>query len=198
MPEIQKRKDEIRARLRAARSAMIATRQEKRRADASIVAYAAAYVRALKNPHPRVAAYSPLPDEPGNDFLLTALASQAASILLPISLDNGELEWATYRGQSDLESGALGIWQPTGPRFGNEALASCDAVFLPALAIDTAGNRLGKGAGYYDRALTAIAGHVPLIALVYDHEVIDEMPFNDLDVPVDLVITPSGVKELHR
>ncbi|WP_257181429.1 5-formyltetrahydrofolate cyclo-ligase [Corynebacterium cystitidis] len=197
MPEKKKRKDDIRAQLRSAREDMSAARTEKRRSDASIVAFAAAYVRGLKNPSPRVAAYCPLPDEPGYDFLLTALASQAASILLPIAMPSGALEWAPYRGQSDLESGTLGIWQPTGPRHGNEALARCDAIFLPALAIDTNGNRLGKGAGYYDRALAGVKGHVPLIALVYDHELIDELPSNEFDIPVDSAITPAGFHDLQ-
>ena len=50
--------------------------------------------------------------------------------------------------------------------------------------------RLGKGAGYYDRALAGL--HVPVAAVVFDHEVAEKVPHGQLDAPVDAVITPSG------
>ncbi|MHA2788467.1 5-formyltetrahydrofolate cyclo-ligase [Corynebacterium sp. S7] len=183
----------IRESVVAQRRQLVSTPEVKKRADATIVAFAATFVRALSNPQPRVAAYSPLPDEPGSTLFLEALASQATEIFLPITKDDGSLKWSRYRGRTDLASGALGIWQPTGPRYNSNLLLTCDAVFVPATAIDKKGNRLGKGAGYYDRALEKIRGKVPLVGMLYHNEFLPEVPANAHDVPMDIVITNRGL-----
>ena len=68
---------------------------------------------------------------------------------------------------------------------------SCDVVIVPALAVDHAGYRLGRGAGYYDRALAGV--RAPLCALVFSHELLPEVPHEPHDVPVQLAVTPGGV-----
>ena len=50
--------------------------------------------------------------------------------------------------------------------------------------------RLGKGKGYYDRALAGL--NVPVAAVVYDADIVDAVPCDDHDQPVDYIITPSG------
>lgn len=189
-------KSSLRTTLREQRDQLMSTPEVKTRADSAIVSFAAAYVRGLENPHPRVAAYSPLPNEPGSNLLLDALNSQAAEIYLPITRKDGSLRWAKYRGLTDLATGSLGIWQPTGPQYTSNLLKSCDVIFVPATSIDRNGNRLGKGAGYYDRALATVRGTVPLIGLVYHNELTDEVPSGEHDVPVDAVITNRGLFDL--
>lgn len=58
------------------------------------------------------------------------------------------------------------------------------------MAVDKQGMRLGKGAGYYDRALAGL--EVPVVAVVYDDEFLDAVPHDTHDVPVHGVITPTG------
>lgn len=196
MGSIDQAKSELRVELLRQRKAFTLQAEEKRQADAAIVSFIAAYVRGLSHPHPRVAAYSPLPTEPGDLTLLDALASQASSIILPISMQDGTLRWSAYRGRASLAAGPLGVWQPTGPQLNSHALKSCDVVFVPAMAIDSAGNRLGKGAGYYDRALADIKGTVPLIGVVYHTELLPHLPTAENDTPVDAVITDRGFRPL--
>jgi 5-formyltetrahydrofolate cyclo-ligase len=114
--------------------------------------------------------------------------------LLPVLLDDGDLDWAVFDGE--LESGRGGFLSPTGPRLGVGAIASADLVLVPALLVDRAGYRLGRGGGSYDRALPRTSGLT--VALVHDDELVDELPHEEHDVPVAAVATPvQGVVHLQ-
>jgi 5-formyltetrahydrofolate cyclo-ligase len=63
---------------------------------------------------------------------------------------------------------------------------------VPGVLFDRRGFRIGRGGGYYDRFLAALAGGVR-IGLIYDEFLVDRVPTEDHDVPVDAVITPSGL-----
>src|SRR2546421_527453 len=75
------------------------------------------------------------------------------------------------------------------------AVALAERVLAPALAVDRRGNRLGRGAGYYDRALAAVS-HDRVIAVVFEDEVLDSLPADAYDVPVATALTPSGLVSL--
>ena len=105
--------------------------------------------------------------------------------LLPVLLDDDDLDWAAYDGQ--LTAGRRGLLEPAGPRLGVEAIAACDLVLVPALRVDRAGNRLGKGGGSYDRALARATGLT--VALLHDDELVDAVPHEAHDVPVKAVAT---------
>jgi len=90
-----------------------------------------------------------------------------------------------------LGPGARGLLAPGAPRRGVEAVARADAVLVPALAVDRAGNRLGRGGGSFDRALARVGPLVPLIALLYDDELVDRLPAEPHDVPVRAVVRPT-------
>lgn len=66
---------------------------------------------------------------------------------------------------------------------------------IPGLAFDTQGYRLGYGAGYYDRFLPRLDPDCPLIALAYDFQVIEHIPYEQHDVPVDIIVTE---KRIHK
>ena len=139
-------------------------------------------------PTSRVAAYSPLPGEPGGVELVAALAAKH-DLWLPITPKEGDLRWGRFVGE--LHEGAhFGIGEPEGPGEASLSMLSCDAVIVPALAVDRHGVRLGQGAGYYDRALDGVK--CPVVALVYDSEVYDELPREPHDQPVDATVTQSG------
>jgi 5-formyltetrahydrofolate cyclo-ligase len=67
-----------------------------------------------------------------------------------------------------------------------------DLVVVPGLAFDRAGNRLGFGKGYYDRFLRDVRG--VKAALLYTLQLLDEVPADEHDVPVDLLVTEKGVE----
>jgi 5-formyltetrahydrofolate cyclo-ligase len=69
----------------------------------------------------------------------------------------------------------------------------------PALAVDRHGNRLGRGAGFYDRALTWAAADARLVAVVRDDELLDAIPAEPHDVPMTHALTPGrGLIRLGR
>lgn len=83
---------------------------------------------------------------------------------------------------------------PDGEPLGSDAVAGCDVVLVPALAVDRAGVRLGRGGGSYDRALRRARGL--LVALLHEGELVDALPHEPHDVPVDVAALPSGLVRL--
>ncbi|HAT1211546.1 5-formyltetrahydrofolate cyclo-ligase [Corynebacterium striatum] len=183
MSEIATQKDALRAELLAMRRAR--TPEEKADADAAWCHGAAA----LLTPSMNIAAYNPLGSEPGGSAFVETLAAACKHLYLPVSGDDGHLYWALYSGPESMQPGALGIAEPKGKRSTSSILAGVDLIFAPAMAVDTEGYRLGKGAGYYDRALTPLpTGRPPVIAVVHSSE-IRKLPREDHDRPVDGILT---------
>ncbi len=60
-------------------------------------------------------------------------------------------------------------------------------VLMPGLAFDQKGNRMGYGGGYYDKFLAEEPEH-PTVALCYGFQMVDSIPTDDYDIPVDLVL----------
>lgn len=138
-----------------------------------------------------IAAYVPILREPGSLDLLDAVRASGIVVLLPVVVADG-LDWFSYAGRSSLAAGPWGLSQPSGPRLGSAALGSVDAVLVPALAVDRRGTRLGRGGGYYDRALTSVPAGVPIAALLHDGELVDRLPADPWDRPVTAAVTPSA------
>lgn len=177
-------KTALRDRLLAARRSR--TDFERRSSAAEIERTLQALVREIRPS--TIAAYVPVGSEPGGD--LPSVLSPFAPVLLPALLPDGTLDWVVYRG--DLQPGPRGLLEPPGPRLGLDAISQADLVIVPALAVDRSGLRLGRGGGSYDRALTRVPRGVPVVALVYDDEILPDVPANDWDRPVHAAITPSG------
>jgi 5-formyltetrahydrofolate cyclo-ligase len=136
-----------------------------------------------------VAAYVGVGTEPPTIPLLDALRAAGARVLLPV-IDGADLDWVAYDGEAALEDVPLGLAEPVGARLGPEALRDAAVVLVPALAVDSDGHRLGRGRGYYDRALQTVTA--PVIAVVYDDDVVDAVTVESHDRSVDGWVTPSG------
>jgi 5-formyltetrahydrofolate cyclo-ligase len=138
-----------------------------------------------------VAAYYSVGGEPDTRGLVYALWRRGTYVLLPILRPDGDLDWASYEGPDSLVPGPRGLLEPGEPRRGVQAVARADVVIVPALAIDRAGNRLGRGGGSFDRALARVGPMIPLIALLYDGELLDRVPADVHDVRVRAVARPQ-------
>jgi 5-formyltetrahydrofolate cyclo-ligase len=152
-----------------------------------------------------VAAYVSRLDEPDTSELITALWQAEVKVLLPVL--SSQPDWAWYAGPGTLAPGPLGIYQPAGPRQGGTALAQADWIWLPGLAGTPDGRRLGTGGGWYDRALLLSRADAKRGLLLFDNEVLADLPTQDWDQPIDLLVTeerridcgngiPSPVSEL--
>jgi 5-formyltetrahydrofolate cyclo-ligase len=138
-----------------------------------------------------VAAYFSVGTEPETAGLLFALWKRGSYVLLPVLRDDYDLDWASYEGPDSLASGPHGLLEPAEPRRGVAAIASADFVIVPALAVGRDGHRLGRGGGCYDRALARVGPAVPTLALLYDNELLDEVPAGPHDLPVRAVAQPA-------
>ena len=134
-----------------------------------------------------VAAYVSVGTEPATAALLSALMEAAVPVLLPVLLPDGELDWTRYDGA--VVPGRRGLLEPTGPRLGPAAVAQCCVVVVPALAVDRSGTRLGRGGGSYDRALTRTSAL--LVAALHHGDLVETLPAEPHDVPVDAVVLPG-------
>lgn len=139
--------------------------------------------------------------EPDTDPLLHALHHDDVDVFVPISNADRSMSWTRWYPEVRMEQSKLGpIQEPTGERFGPDMMADADVIFVPALAADTAGYRLGKGGGYYDRFLATIAElteQVPLLVTpLFNHEYFatDDaaFPVERHDLPVQAVATAES------
>jgi 5-formyltetrahydrofolate cyclo-ligase len=189
-------KGALRARLRAARAAMTA--------DQLHIAGRELRDAVLSMPETQmagtIAAYFSIGAEPDTRGLVYALWKRGAYVLLPLLCPDGNLDWASYEGPDSVRyrlDGRFGLAEPTEPPRGVAAISRADLVIVPALAVDKRGFRLGRGAGCYDRALARVGPAVPTIALVYDGELLDNLPAEPHDRPVRFAARPStGVTRL--
>jgi len=146
-----------------------------------------------------VAAYVSIGTEPGTGPLLDALTAMGRRVILPVVLPDLDLDWAVYDGPENLARARRGLLEPTGERLGREAVATADVVLTPGLAVDRTGMRLGQGGGCYDRALGRVPVGTFTCTLLYDGELLDEVPAAAHDRRVTAVVTPeAGVVRLTR
>ena len=191
-------KDSLRVMIRARRAKV----PEKARQDlAEQIAKAALSVPVVSKAR-CVAAYANRPTEPGTLPLIRALESRGMRILLPKLGSGLARTWADYAGEADLQVRAPGRPpEPGGDDLGPQAIANADVLLIPAVAVDTSGTRLGQGGGWYDRAVDHAKPGTPILAIVYDEELLDvdkqPIPRQEHDRLVDGVITPSGWRWLR-
>jgi 5-formyltetrahydrofolate cyclo-ligase len=148
-----------------------------------------------------VCAYVPIRYEPGSITFLDTLLQLGARVLLPVARDDADgvpqpMRWGPYL-PGELVAARMGLQEPREPWLPAAAVADAAVVFVPALAVDRAGVRLGRGAGFYDRTLRSAGPSARLVAVVRDDELVDEIPAEPHDVPMTHALTPGrGLVEL--
>jgi 5-formyltetrahydrofolate cyclo-ligase len=143
-----------------------------------------------------VAAYLSTGSEPATLQLVAWLAANGVRVLLPVLSHpiGGRLErpaWAPYEGPDRLWSGALSILEPTGQPLPSEQLPEAELIICPGLAANRLGDRLGRGGGWYDRALVHASQSAPIWVVLNSDEVLDIIPVQSWDRRVDVIITPE-------
>jgi 5-formyltetrahydrofolate cyclo-ligase len=198
MPDFSVDAEESRADKISLRNRLLAQRREMGLAAAltAAVPVQATLVELIRTRLPStVTAYVPVGPEPGGPdlpaVLADALRPHGGRLLLPVLLNDNDLDWSAYAG--DLVPGPRGLSEPPGARLGPGAITGADLVVVPALAVDPAGRRLGRGGGSYDRALARLTpGRTFVVALLHDGELVGAVPAEPHDHPVDATITPSA------
>ena len=129
-----------------------------------------------------VGLYRALPSECGTDLLASALGGRACfPCVVP-----GQAELEFRREGGPWTRGPLGVQEPRGEKV---PLGEIDVLVVPAVAVDLQGHRLGRGRGHYDATLAAFAGRTA--ALVFESQLVPEVPVGEHDRPVDAVCTEA-------
>ena len=123
---------------------------------------------------------------------LPALAPAGQPIGYPWFADRAAAMLFRLSGE-DFVAGPFGIRQPEAAR----PEAEPDWVIVPLVGVDRHGNRIGQGAGHYDRALARLQAIKPIrtIGLAWDVQLVDSIPADPWDQPLDLIVTPTRIIE---
>ncbi len=147
---------------------------------------------------PRVVTFLSLPDEISTDALISLARGSSKGVLVPRVLDDHQLEFVDFMSDTAVESSALRVREPTGA-VTSVPLAAGDLLLAPGLAFDRSGGRLGRGAGYYDRALEAAAAlELAVFGLAYSFQVVERVPQEAHDRRVGSVITEEGCYRVRK
>jgi 5-formyltetrahydrofolate cyclo-ligase len=144
-----------------------------------------------------LAAFASKLDEIDCSPLVERALSAGKPVRLPRTTDSGSLEFVAIRHVSQLRTGRFGLMEP-GADMLAVSLAGDALVVVPGLAFDRLGGRLGRGRGYYDRALAALRHRDPrplLIGIGYAFQIIDHVPMTRLDARLDGIVSEEGLCE---
>lgn len=130
------------------------------------------------------------PDEPDLGPLLTEALGSVRLVAVPRWNDTA-YEWARVRRlPEDCRPGRFGIPEPA-PELPAVPPDALDLVLVPGVAFDTAGRRLGRGGGFYDRLL---AGHRGVrVGACFGPQFVAELPAEPHDVGMSYLVTPAGL-----
>jgi len=122
--------------------------------------------------------------------IISYLFSVGKRVVVPVvDKDRKVMRHSELKSISELKKSTFGILEPEKIR--EVGLSEIDLVLVPAIAVDRFGNRIGFGAGYYDKFLSQV--NCPKIALVYDFQIVDKIETSPSDVPVDFIVTETEI-----
>ena len=130
----------------------------------------------------KILMYHSLPDELHTHSFLSKWSGRK-KFYLP-RVNGADLELLPYN-ESRLEIGSFHIEEPSGDEV--VPVDEIEMIVVPGVAFDRKGNRLGRGKGFYDRLLRS--ARAVKIGVGYEFQLVDELPAEPHDVPMDIVIT---------
>lgn len=140
--------------------------------------------------------------EIGTQTLIEHIWQKSKLCYLPVlpPASNKEMRFAQYQRNMQLKKNQLNILEPPWHEPTLHLPENLDVVFLPLLAFDEQGHRLGMGAGYYDRHF-AFRQHMNtqplLIGLAHEIQKAESLPVEPWDVSLDIIITDQKVRHIN-
>ncbi len=183
----------VKAALRQQMRTRLGLRSEDDRARASLeICRRAANLPAFRAAR-AVAVFAPLPGEPDIHPLIEEAWAEEKRVAFPLmSRDGGvpRLDWRVVEGWDALVvTGPFGVREPEPALCPPIDPLEFDCLFVPGLAFDPRGHRLGRGGGYYDAALAALDLGTPRVGLFFACQQADEVPREAHDQVLSHVVT---------
>ncbi len=121
--------------------------------------------------------------------------SQGKQVCVPrvVKTKGKSLEAVKISSLQELEPGTYGVLEPATGQNNIVSPDLIDVVIVPGCAFDLHRNRMGYGAGYYDRFLKLISDNCLKVGVAFDFQVMDEIPCDELDIPMDIIITEDKI-----
>jgi 5-formyltetrahydrofolate cyclo-ligase len=144
-----------------------------------------------------VGCYLAMPSEVRTDGIIAACRAAGKRVAVPaFHAGDGSYRMAELEPDAKL---AAGRWNIPEPESAIEAdMRSIDLILVPGMALDSAGNRIGHGGGYYDRMLSSCAGGRPFkLALAFALQLFDSVPADEHDIRVNAIATENGILKIE-
>ena len=158
----------------------------------------AALVAHLRSVHvlraPSVGVFVAHDGEPDLQPFVEMLWARGQTVALPVLEDDpsdGSMCFRTWRKGDTLVSGRYGIAIPP-PGSGSDVAPEC--LLVPATAFDSVGNRMGRGAGYFDRYLAA--AECQIVGVGFEAQRVEHLVTEEHDVAMPIMVTDLGVRYL--
>ena len=140
--------------------------------------------------------YISLPDEPDTRAIIENCWSSGKIVTVPLVLTNTyDLFHSEIKSFDDLISGMYGIQEPSPESRIIMTPDMFDLVIVPGVAFDKKGRRIGLGKGYYDRFLELTSAF--RLALAFDCQLLENVPSELHDIPMDAILSESGILETN-
>jgi 5-formyltetrahydrofolate cyclo-ligase len=127
--------------------------------------------------------------------LIERLVAAGRTVALP-RIEGSEVVPVAFAPGDRTTETSFGAMEPAGGRVLDPA--GLDLVIVPGVAFDRSGNRVGYGAGYYDRFLGRVRTGVPAVAIAFALQVVPEVPAGRTDRAVDAIVTEAEVIRCRR
>lgn len=144
-----------------------------------------------------IAGFWPIRSEIDPRPLMNALRDKGYSLALPAIIDKEEMIFRTFDDEADLIEMGFGTLGPSA----NCSVVEPSALLVPLAAFDNCGNRIGYGAGYYDRAITKMIARrnkPDLIGLGFDCQQVQSIAAEPHDQPLAMMLTESGLRNFQK
>lgn len=130
-----------------------------------------------------------------SEMIKITLGQGKRAILPKVDKENKKLKLYEIKNMNELVQGYMGISEPSVSEGKLTELDDIDLIIIPGAAFDIHGNRLGYGAGFYDRLLSGMKNKIPVIAPAYEEQIVEKIPSEPHDVKVTKIVTDMRVIE---
>ena len=155
------------------------------------------YLLEVLQPFGTILVYSSKPPEVDTHPLIAALLGEGKRIIVPIiQKEDCSLRLSYIRTPDVLVPSTFNVPEPIGNEVPADP-AEIEVALIPLLGFDAAGNRIGYGAGYYDRFL-ARHTHFPTVGVAFAVQKCDHIPHEATDQTLDAVVTEAGISIISK